>query len=265
MLNTSMHEFLIKLDRAHLEGAKWVSIEEFLDISSPQRVEAVRRGYVEARGSNQFREYRLVQAGRTALGDNALDTINHLRSKVNGYPAPVDLEMLSNGDMDEFDGMTEGNAEPVEPEISVSVYGEQMGADEVDEFDIEFAEPAGFVPPVHVDDGLPRCTVPGCGQPRYSRYPRCEAHQKEWKRESNQKHRAKQIARKQAAQAKREAKQRQPGQTPIIESAVDYVPVIHPPIDVPPPMIEGNPVGAVRLIARAAVNAIVLLHRVKGN
>ncbi len=218
-LNHDVHELLLILERAQGGRQEWVHIDALRHLSEQEIEHAVRENWVKQKSFGNNREFKILAAGYSALGDNAELAIKRMRGE----------------NIDVLDA-------PSEPEISVSVYSETLGTD---------ANEAAVAKPARTrratGHDLLICIEPDCGEHRYQGYPRCESHQKAlWRVRQN----AKNAHKKSAPVTQPSVK--------IVEPTFadeDTQPDIVPIVDTPPVSAP----ALTRLFARALVKSILLV------
>lgn len=183
MLEANVHQFLLELERFHMDGLDQIAGSQFAHIPVDAREYAINNGWVEGKGITRHRAYKITPAGYTALADNA--TCAETRAALHGgsdaitLMIPVAISEARAGDAGD---------QPDEPE-----YDEHF-----DEFGVPAsvvntdANPGAFNGQSHTDASGKTCMVPGCNQPRYLRYARCQEHQLARWRELSQRKRNRQ-------------------------------------------------------------------------
>lgn len=85
-MNAHMHDLLLILDRAKLNGGDgWVSAEAVAHVPQHTRHYAQQTGKIEGKGRTNNRQYRITSAGRTALAKNAEANLAVMDKLENGF------------------------------------------------------------------------------------------------------------------------------------------------------------------------------------
>lgn len=91
-LKPHMHELLLRLDRATLDGGDgWVSINDLRDIPVHVRNYAQSHTWIVGEGDKSQRKYKILPAGRTKLAENAQANLAVMDKLENGF-VPTDDE-----------------------------------------------------------------------------------------------------------------------------------------------------------------------------
>src|SRR5689334_9621434 len=96
-LNHDVHQLLLILERAQGSQEEWVHIDALRHLAESAIECAVRENWVKQKGFGNLRQFKILAAGYSILGDNAEFTIKQLRgenieefdvSGANAEPAP---------------------------------------------------------------------------------------------------------------------------------------------------------------------------------
>jgi hypothetical protein len=232
-LNHDVHELLLILERAQGGNQEWVHIDALRHLSEKEIERAVRENWVKQKSFGNNREFKILAAGYSALGDNAELSIRQMRGD---NVAPPDNQPA-----------------PDSPRSSIRSLIQPLGA----------AKPVGTR---HISsdrtrsNGVKTCCEPGCDQPCYrtatKRFTRCEEHQKAYWRN------------KQAEQRDVVSPNRQRRSSPPTQPSASYITIDEPPFadeDTQPDIIPvtvlspvDTPPVLTRLLIRAAVRFILI-------
>ncbi|MEO8608931.1 MAG: hypothetical protein ABI690_13655 [Chloroflexota bacterium] len=250
MLDLQIYDLLRRLENDHANGFPWVGSAQFQDIPADKQDRAVSAGYVKEKGFGNIRQYRLTEIGKNEANFTATEMLRRMQSdsddlgdvdeavsvqrgRIRSLIQPLGEPIVIHAD----EPASNGHSVPVEPEISVSVYGETLGADDPAVPALEAlatifggdpdAAPVG-TRYVSSAAGVKTCCEPGCDQPRHLNYNRCKAHQQAvWRDRS-------------ASQRDVEKPARKRRSAPITET---HVAIVEPPItdeDTQPDIIPVN-------------------------
>lgn len=85
-LKPQMHELLLRLDRARINGgSEWVSVRDLRDIPIHIRTYAQSRQWIVGEGDKSNRKYKILPTGRTKLAQNADANMAVMDQIENGY------------------------------------------------------------------------------------------------------------------------------------------------------------------------------------
>lgn len=90
-LSHDVHELLLLLEVAQGGNHEWVHIDALRHLSEKEIERAVRENWIKQKGFGNLREFKILAAGYSALGDNAEFTIKQMRGEnVQVLDAPVE-------------------------------------------------------------------------------------------------------------------------------------------------------------------------------